>query len=183
MKNVNVLDFSRTAVIGCAGSGKTTFSLELGKLIGKNVVHLDKELWQSGWVLRPDRAELHKQIIAGESWLIDGMWGSLLLPRFARATLVIFFDYPTWLCVRRAEKRRKRGRGTQRFDMAEGCIEGDKDKEFISWIRRYRKTTRPKVYDLANAYPTVDFVVFKTPRQATRFLKKVATGKDFSYKP
>ncbi len=168
------MDFTRTAVIGCAGSGKTTFSVNLGKILQRQVVHLDRELWSDGWVMRDNREEIHDSIIAGESWIVDGMWGSLLAPRFARATLVIFLDFPTWKCLLRAEKRRKQYKGIQRFDMAEGCIEGKKDKEFLHWIRRYRKVTRPKVYALHQKNPSVQFVVLKNTRQAQRFLQGIS---------
>ncbi len=41
-------DFTRVAVIGCPGSGKTTFSNNLGHMLGRKVTHLDKLLWKPG---------------------------------------------------------------------------------------------------------------------------------------
>ena len=37
-------------VIGCPGSGKSTFSRTLSEATGLPLIHLDKEFWNAGWV-------------------------------------------------------------------------------------------------------------------------------------
>lgn len=39
----------RIMVIGCSGSGKSTFALELGRITGIEVTHLDRLNWRAGW--------------------------------------------------------------------------------------------------------------------------------------
>ena len=51
--DISELDFSRVSVIGCPGSGKTTFTNELGAILGREVVHLDKLLWGANWQMLP----------------------------------------------------------------------------------------------------------------------------------
>lgn len=173
--DVNNIDFTRLAVIGSPGSGKTTFCNKLGVLLNRQVVHLDRELWQANWQLRPkdERIAIHQNIIDGDSWLIDGMWGSLLVPRFLRATTVIFLDYRTLIALHRAEKRRKTYNGTQRDDIAEGCVEKERDWEFIKYIIRFKYDTRHLIYKLHKANPQVNFVVLTAPKQADKLLNQI----------
>lgn len=39
----------RVMVIGCSGAGKSTFALELGRITGIKVTHLDRLNWKAGW--------------------------------------------------------------------------------------------------------------------------------------
>lgn len=167
-------DLTRTAVIGCPGSGKTTFAKNLGKVLHREVIHLDNRLWSENWQMNPNREQIHSDIISADNWLIDGMWGSLLEQRFARATTVVFLDYPTWLCLYRAERRRKLYKGVQRDDMAQGCVEKERDEEFVKCIRTFRRRVRPLIFDLHKSYPDVNFVVVSNPLQANRILKKLS---------
>ncbi|MCM1043017.1 MAG: AAA family ATPase [Corallococcus sp.] len=168
-------DFSRIAVIGSPGSGKTTFSEKLSKVLGKRVTHLDKLLWESNWVMMPfeKRKEIHDMLIGGEEWLIDGMWRSHLADRLERATTVIFLDYPTSVCMRRAARRHFKNRGKQRPDIAEGCLERS-DRDFTEYIRNFRRDVRPFVLDRILRLPkSVTVVTFANPREAKKYLESV----------
>ena len=93
----SALDFSRVAVIGCPGSGKTTFAKSMGAIMSRQVWHLDKVLWNPNWEMLPydKRKAIHDGLISSGEWIIDGMWRSHLADRFGRATLIIFLDYKT----------------------------------------------------------------------------------------
>lgn len=58
-------DFTRTAVIGCPGSGKTTFSNNLQEILHRRAIHLDKVLWAANWKMLDyeKRVEIHNNII------------------------------------------------------------------------------------------------------------------------
>lgn len=166
---------SRIAVIGCPGSGKTTFSLKLGKILGVEVVHLDKLLWLPDWQMMPyeERNVIHKQLIDGESWLIDGMWRSHLESRLQRANVIIFLDYPNLVCRWRAFKRRIKNSGKQRPDIADGCLER-RDKYFTHYVRTFKKNVRPEILSLLSKYSDKEIVVFKNSKQADEFLQNLA---------
>lgn len=61
-------------VIGCPGSGKTTFAKKLGKAMGLPIYHLDA-IWH-----KPDKTHIpreefdlrQEEIFATEAWIIDG---------------------------------------------------------------------------------------------------------------
>lgn len=147
-------DLKRIAVIGCPGSGKTTLARKIGKALGRKVVHLDKELWLPDWTEMPfeQREAIHEAIIMQEEWIIDGMWRSHVQNRLKRATLVVFLDFNTDLCLKRIFKRRENG-DVQRDDIAEGCLES-KDNDFdgfVRYVKSFNDEVRPVVADyLAN---------------------------------
>jgi adenylate kinase family enzyme len=98
---------SRIVVLGCAGSGKTTFAKRLGERIGAPVISLDA-IWQPQWTT-DDVANfriLMKQAHAGDSWISDGNFAVATFDiRLPRATLVVWLDRPRLFCAWRAITR------------------------------------------------------------------------------
>lgn len=96
-------------IFGPSGSGKSTLALAIGRAIDAAVVHLDQlhHLPDTDWVKRPaaDFAALHRAAIAGERWVIEGNYSSLMPERIARATGIILLDIGTgrslWRYIRR----------------------------------------------------------------------------------
>lgn len=83
-------------IIGRSGSGKTVFSERLGTALGREVIHLDRLYWTTGWqkVYTPEAwIEKMKELAAGDEWIIDGNYHSTLEIRLARADTVIFFNF------------------------------------------------------------------------------------------
>ena len=168
------LDLSRIAVIGCPGSGKTTLSNELGRILNRQVAHLDKVLWNPNWEMLPydERKVIHDGLIAKDNWLIDGMWRSHLPDRFKRATTVIFLDNKRRVSFFRAVKRRIKYRGKQRDDIAEGCLE-KLDSDFTKYIWNFRKDVRPLIYSLVDECADVATVILSSPKATKRFVRQL----------
>ena len=140
------IPFRRIAVIGSSGAGKSTLSRTLGALLGLPIVHLDKEYWQPGWV-EPDRDGWNARLAdltARPEWIIDGQYGSSLLPRLQRADLAIFLDLPTRVCLWRIARRTIGTYGRVRPDMGEGCPERI-NLEFLHFVATFRRLQRPKI--------------------------------------
>lgn len=120
---------NRIAIIGVAGSGKSTFANKLGKKLNRPVIHLDKEYWTSDWKKKYSSREAWNNLITEwvkhDSWIIDGNYSSSLDIRLNRADTIIFFDLPKWQCLWRAFVRIFNQK--QPFDKPEGM------KERISW--------------------------------------------------
>ena len=168
------LDFTRIAVIGCPGSGKTTLSNTLGQVLSRPVTHLDKVLWDTNWQMLPfaEREQIHSALVAADSWLIDGMWRSHLSGRFSRATLVIFLDYKRSVSFTRAVKRFFKYRNKQRQDIADGCLE-KLDGYFVKYIWNFRKNVRPEILELIAQHPKVTVVTLRTPKQTQQFVAQL----------
>ena len=98
---------SRIVVLGCAGSGKTTFARRLGEITGAPLICLDA-IWQPHWNKDdvPVFRTLMKEVHAGEAWISDGNFAQATFDiRLPRATLVIWLDRPKMFCARRAIAR------------------------------------------------------------------------------
>lgn len=130
----------RVLVIGSPGAGKSTLSRHISARTGLPVHHLDRIHWLRGWVER-DRDEagaMVAEVLAQDRWIIDGNYGSTMPQRIGRADAVVWLDYPTHLCLRRALGRWWQYRGTHRPDMTEGCPER-LDPEFFLYVLNFRR--------------------------------------------
>lgn len=115
----------RVAVVGCSGSGKTTFALRLGAATGLPVIHLDAHYWRPGWAA-PSGEEWrsqHGSLLQQESWIADGNYGSTLETRFAAADTIIDMDRSRFTCLWRVISRAVRYGGKTRPDLSAGCPE------------------------------------------------------------
>ncbi|MDE7454550.1 MAG: AAA family ATPase, partial [Clostridia bacterium] len=170
--NVSTLDFTRVSIIGCPGSGKTTFSKQLGELLNRPVTHLDKVLWGANWQMLPfdERQVIHNGLISQENWIIDGMWKSHLPDRLDKTTLVVFLDYKRSVSMGRAIKRRVKYGGKQRDDIADGCLE-KLDNYFLHYIWTFRKQVRPYILNELSKRPCLTVVTLQTPKQTKQFLQ------------
>lgn len=168
------MDFSRVAIIGSAGSGKTTFAKTLGKLLDRQPTHLDKILWGENWteLTNEQHVQILEPIVNAPTWIIDGMWSKTLDMRYKNATLVVFLDYKPALCAWRAFWRSVKHGGKQRDDLATGCVERV-DPQFYKYILNFRKGCRLKVVQAQQDYPNVPIISFKNPKQTKAFLTQL----------
>lgn len=89
----------RIAVLGNAGSGKSTLSAKLAKETGHAMFEVDKIMWKTGWAPVSDTEfdEVHEQWLSADNWIIDGMGRRRSLERrVERATHIVLCDFPIW---------------------------------------------------------------------------------------
>jgi len=162
----------RVLVIGSGGSGKSTFARQLGERLNIEVKHLDRFYWRPGWTkpAKEDWLQTVSELIAGNSWIIDGNFGGTLELRVKRCDTIVFLDMSRLLCLWRVAKRRLLYRNRSRPDMSEGCHE-KLDLEFISWVWGYSHRSRPKVIKLLLEHSEIKKVVWlRSNAEVERFL-------------
>jgi adenylate kinase family enzyme len=107
----------RIAVVGRAGSGKTTIARQLAEALSLPVIHLDALYWTPDW-MEVDRDVFEarqRAVVDGEEWIIDGGYLSSRgwSERLRRAELVVVTEAPLLVClwrvVRRSLYRSRRG--------------------------------------------------------------------------
>jgi len=155
-------------VIGCPGSGKSTFSRALHQITGIPLFHLDMMYWNS------DRTTVEKAVflkrlsdaIQQNAWIIDGNYGSTIELRLQACDSVIFLDYPLEICLDGIRERR----GKVRSDMPWIENEDEEDAEFIEFIKSYNTQSRPKIMDLLNLYSDKNIFIFINRTEADEFL-------------
>ncbi len=158
---------TKIIVIGCPGSGKSTFSRELHALTGIPLFHLDMLYWN------PDKTTVDKavfldrltQVLAQDAWIIDGNYASTMERRMAACDTVIFLDYPTDVCLDGIRSRL----GKPRPDMP--WVEAETDEEFFNFVRDYNRENRPAVLALLEKYSDKRILVFHSRKEADRFLR------------
>jgi adenylate kinase family enzyme len=155
---------SRIVVLGCAGSGKTTFAHQLSECISSPVICLDA-IWQPQWGKDdvPAFRTLMKEAHAGETWISDGNFAQMTFDiRLPRATLVIWLDRPKLLCSWRAI--------TRLFQPGEEHRIGGLAK-VLRFIWNFDRINRPLIESQRNASgPDVPVVRLTNSRETDAFL-------------
>ena len=156
-------------VIGCPGSGKSTFSRALSAKSGIPLFHLDMMYWNGDKTtvskeLFLDRLE---KVLRLDGWIVDGNYASTMEMRLAACDTVFFLDYPEEVCLDGVRRRR----GKPRDDMP--WIENEDDPEFLEFVRGYNSSSRPKVLELLDKYHYKNVVIFKSREDATLFLEQM----------
>ena len=153
-------------VIGCPGSGKTTFSERLGDKTGLPLFYLDA-IWH-----KPDRTHIAREdfdarlseILALDSWIIDGNYSRTVERRIAACDTVFLFDLPTQVCLDGAISRLGKGR----YDVP--WIDTELDPNLKREIEEFPIKNLPVIYELLKKYSDKNVVVFKSRKQADAFL-------------
>lgn len=156
----------RVLVLGCPGSGKSTFALRLRDITGLPLIHLDTIWW------RPDRTHITRdefderlrQIIGGDEWIIEGDYSRTYEVRISACDTVFFLDVDEEDCLRGIEARR----GKPRPDLP--WIEDEPDPELIADVRQYREKKRPLLLSLLEKHPEKQLFLFTSRAQAEAWL-------------
>lgn len=167
-----ILSSSRILVVGCAGSGKSTFSKALGRAANLPLIHLDQLYWQPGWVKTEKQVFVSKiaSAIESDAWIVDGNYKSTLPLRLTRAEVVVFLDLSRTKCIWNVILRTLKSHGTVRSDMPDGCPERF-DWEFIKYIWNFPHDYRPVLIDLLQQYDG-EVIRLTSLSKARKFLTK-----------
>ena len=91
----------KVIVIGCCGSGKSTFARHLHACTGIPLFHLDQLNWNTDKTTVEKTVFLKrvKELIQKDTWIIDGNYGSSMEMRMQACDTVFFLDYPVDICI------------------------------------------------------------------------------------
>ncbi len=157
----------KVIVIGCPGSGKSTFSRALSEKTHLPLHHLDLLYWNSDrtTVSKEVFCERLQNVLVLDRWIIDGNYGSTMEMRMAECDTVIFLDFSLEVCIGGIRQRQ----GKLRPDMP--WIETEDDEEFLEFIKNYNTQSRPKVLELLEKYKEKNIVIFKSREEADAYIK------------
>lgn len=157
----------RVIVIGCPGSGKTTFAEKLKNDTGLPLYYLDA-IWHKPDKTHIERSEFDERlakILRTDEWIIDGNYQRTLKTRLEFCDTVFLFDLPTEICIQGAIERL----GKERRELP--WHETELNVNFRRQIEEFSKKNLPDIYALINKYKDEKtLVVFKSREQADAFL-------------
>ena len=159
-------------IFGRPGGGKSTFACKLQTALNFPLHHLDKHCYESNWVERDyqEFLKVKQCIIEDESWIIDGNHTKSLEMRYSKADLVLYFNYPRWLCYIRVLKRLF-SKDTTIDDRAIGCHETI-DFGFLLYMWTFEERVAGQIALLREKYPNTQFVEIKSDRELEMFTCK-----------
>ena len=158
----------KAIVIGCPGSGKTTFSEKLRDKTGLHLFHLDS-IWHRADRTHISREEFDKrlaEILALDSYIIDGNYSRTVERRIAACDTVFLFDLPVEVCLEGASSRLGKGR----YDMP--WIDTELDPALAREIESFPVKNLPELYRLLEKYRDGKrVIVFKSRDEADDFIE------------
>ena len=159
-------------ILGGCGAGKSTLANRLHSKTNIPVYHLDQHFWKSGWIESEldDWIQRTDEIIAKDSWIIDGNYRNTIQERVKRADTIIYLDRSTGTCLYRVLKRIIKTYGTVRGDMPEGCPEKF-DWEFLKYVYHFNQHNRPELMQLLTQYKNdKEILIFENDNQVEAFI-------------
>lgn len=159
----------KVIIIGCPGSGKSTFARALHAATGLPLIHLDLLFWNADktTVSRSVFLERLEDAMAQDSWIIDGDYASTLELRLQACDTVFFLDYPTDVCLGGILSRR----GKPRADMPWTERSDEEDSGLVAQVRNYHRDRRPIVLALLERYPEKAVAAFHSRADASAYLR------------
>lgn len=160
----------KAIIIGCPGSGKTTFAEKLNKCTGLPLYHLDA-IWH-----KPDKTHISREeyderlaeIFATPEWIIDGNYNRTIENRLIQCDTVFLFDLPVEVCLQGATERLGKGR----YDLP--WIENKLSVELKTTIEEFPQKYLPRIYELLEKYKTEkQVIVFKSRAEAEEFIRRI----------
>jgi adenylate kinase family enzyme len=162
----------KAIIIGCPGSGKSTFANKLRNITKLPLYHLDM-IWH-----KEDRTTITKEefdvklsnLLEKDRWIIDGNYQRTLEMRLKECDTVFLMDYPLDICIAGVKSRV----GHKHDDLP--WIEDNLDSEFKEKIVNFSKDKLPKIYDLLEKYKDRNIIIFHAREEADKYLKKLEKG-------
>jgi len=158
--------YKKIVVIGCSGSGKSTFSRRLAEITGLPLYYLDMIWWRKdcSHISRLSFERKQKAIIKTDKWIIDGNFRRTIELRISRAELIYFLDLPTQVCIDGVLNRGKRP------DMP---CDLPADDELIEYIKNYDVNCKPLIMHLFKQYPDKKIITFHSHKEIDLYIENL----------
>lgn len=154
----------KISIIGGPGTGKSTLSKNLGKVLDLPVYHLDAIDHFENWKTRDskERDEIILKKINEEKWVMDGTYKGTLEKRVEKSDMVIFLNYSKLARLKGIFSRYFKLKGKERPEIP-GCKE-KMEKKFIRFTINWDKEKGKIVKEILKRHQDKNVIIFKNRR-------------------
>jgi adenylate kinase family enzyme len=172
----------RVVIIGTSCSGKTTLACNLSQKLKAPHIELDSIHWKQNWT--PTPKEEFRSLVAAttapESWVSDGNYSAVRDILWARATTLVWLNYPFYVVARRALSRtfqnvfyRKELWSGNRETFRQSFLTRDSVLWWVLKTYRRRQREYPRLFN-ESAYRHLQIIVLNSPAEAEQFLESIS---------
>ena len=160
---------NKILILGCPGSGKSTFARALAARTGLPLIYLDNVWWRADGthISREEFDRTLAELLRGERWIMDGDYSRTYEVRIRACDTAIFLDYPEDVCMAGITARV----GQDRPDMP--WTEGTLDPELVAMVKNFARDNRPAIYALLEKYSEKQAIIFTDRAQAERWFSEI----------
>lgn len=159
----------KVIVIGCPGSGKTTFAEKLRDKTSLPLFYLDA-IWH-----KPDRTHVSREeydariseILGLDAWIIDGNYSRTVERRISASDTIFLFDLPTDVCLQGAMSRL----GTKRYDIP--WVDTELSEDLKRTIEDFPTKNLLAIYEMLEKYGDKNIIIFKSRAEADKFIRSI----------
>ena len=153
----------KIAIVGCAGSGKTTLAIKLKEKLKLPLYHLDLFYWSPGWQrIGLDKfTKIHNELCDQKEWIIEGSYIKVLDYRALQADVLIFLDLPRYQCLLNVFKRLILNLGKVMADSPKNCPQRF-NLEFIKWVWDFNKRNKQMILEILDNYSHKEVYILRS---------------------
>ena len=139
----------RVVVVGCTGSGKTTFARGIARLLDVPHVELDSLNWEPNWTAAETDVfrQRAREALAGDAWVVEGNYSAVRDLVWPRAAMLVWLNLPfrvvwwrlLWRTLRRAVKKEELWNGNREIFTTQFL---SRDSLFVWQVRSYGRLLR-----------------------------------------
>ena len=159
----------KIVVLGCLGSGKSTFAIQLHNVTKLPLYHLDNIWWKRDrtHISRDEFERKLDELINRDSWILDGDYSRTYEKRIVACDTVFFLDYGVDVCMKGIINRI----GKERRDIP--WIDNKLNPELVKLVKEYETVEKPVLIELLNKYSDKDIIIHHSREEANDFINNM----------
>ncbi len=183
--------FKRISIYGSTGTGKTTLTKKLSKILGSKTIHLDDIFWGPNWEM-PTRESFEKLVrkkLIADSWVSDGDYSRVRNYVLDRATFAVILVLPLpliiWRLIARSVSRNTKVKLQKVTPLPKRVKESGRGEQPIMaivelsyWAIRHRRKKLPGIIEEVKENLGENYLILHHQSEVDELVNKMALLKN-----